>query len=575
MPQTPDDSGRGLTWTTISDFAAGIVDKSQISGISPTLLASEGAATTATSGCVALPSGGLGPLPALINTYNFPADVSTGQTWYITGMIVNPQNVNGPEVFLIAERDNGTNHYVRAWSIVIGGATNEIKNPSGSTPLISAATTPGYFGSPYPAFTRIISQNDSPTTTPGAPCLVFPAAVATDSNHNSGHLYVFPANSSGVYPWGGSVGSPGTPGFQVADLVTYGSEVTGQFLPYQSRLVTLSGVNYPWPGFLVGGINVNEQICFTDPPNSDNYQFQQEIFSWEDPFGYGAMGSQSAGELFLIKKYQGGDYIAGDVYNPSSVTFYPGVMPTGDFYGNAAGTSLGLVYCSQNNGAWAWNGGNTSVKISSQLDDEFFDVEQQINMPSNNYGFFCYQWNDYILFSNNYVYNMITNSWWKLGFGSSSTVPLYHYSVSSAANQFFAAPLQVTHANPIALYEYDSTVGQGYTWQSTPYEVSDDRVVDMRSVTAVLSNGSGEGTATFTFSIQDAAGVQAGTTLTTVNVTGNTPTMFRFNAGTAGGSGGLQGFQVSVTTTVADGAVPIVHQIGLGYQISNSKGVAN
>lgn len=67
--------------------------------------------------------------------------------------------------------------------------------------------------------------------------------------------------------------------------------------------------------------------------------------------------------------------VNGDIEAPNSVLFLPGIEPTGDIYGMAAAAEAGLFYCSTHRGAWLWNGGNTSQKISRQLRDDFFDVQ--------------------------------------------------------------------------------------------------------------------------------------------------------------------------------------------------------
>src|SRR5208282_2542453 len=121
---------------------------------------------------------------------------------------------------------------------------------------------------------------------------------------------------------------------------------------HQNRIIVLSGVTYDYPAG--SGFDTNEQICFTDPPNSAALGFQQTVLVPEEPYGYGCAGSISAGELVLIKKRGGGVVVTGDIFSPN-VTDLPGVEPTGGIYGNASSGLDGFFYCSYENGAWVWN----------------------------------------------------------------------------------------------------------------------------------------------------------------------------------------------------------------------------
>src|ERR1700722_8860270 len=94
MVQNPDP---GLTFFTVDDFRPGIISQANyayqagdntspvpVTGISPTSAAAQPFGTFA---CMALPSGGLGPLPSVTNTYFAPSGtINSGVTNWITGM---------------------------------------------------------------------------------------------------------------------------------------------------------------------------------------------------------------------------------------------------------------------------------------------------------------------------------------------------------------------------------------------------------------------------------------------------------------------------------------------------------
>lgn len=557
-----DPNKHVLQWVHIDDFSPGVYDNTYISNQSPVTSAPVGAANASSTFCCAsLPSGGLGPLPALSQSFVYtPSFPGTLTTWWVVGFIVTPGiNTNPPEVVIILEGDDGTDHYFLAYSTLPKtGATNVIISTTNPT------TGGGFFGAPYPTFTRM-----SPGGTGNPqPVLVFPSVVDTDANAGSGHVYVYPSLSAPT-------------AFGVEDLVVVGTTgITGQVICYGSRVLVLAGIGYSWP--VTGGINTNENINFTDPPESAVYGNQQTVLAAEAPWGYGAWGSQSVGELLFVKKYGGGLILNGDIFAPSSVISIPAIESTGDFVGRAESTVVGLIYCSENRGAWLWNGGNTAQKLSNQLDDNFYDVEKSLSFASNNYGFFCYHWQDWVLFSNNYLFNPDTGGWWVLypnkANGTSATPghTLFHYSLGTIGNELYAAPLQFKSTDtPIDWYhKFDNTIpAPHWQWQSLPIHVTKNanRVLDVRQIVVRLSDPSNSGNATATvtcggFSETISAGI------------GPSPTTFRLNVGV--GAIGLTDIVVRVNGDNASGPAanessPILHSLDIGYTERASVGVSD
>jgi len=558
------DTTQPYQWMTIEDFTPGVYDYSKVATQTPIVASPQGAANQAgTWACIALPRGGLGPLPGVKNAYQYsPAFPGGATTLYVTMMTVNPALNNGDtEAIIGLEGDDGTHHYTIIYSDdLTTSSANLLRNAIDPT-------TPGIFGAPYPTWSRMIDNALYPSTVNvGAPVLAFPGAVLTDANTTSGHLFVYPSNGSNkVYPWGGTIASPGSVTFSLADLVTAGSEVSGQLIGYQNRLVTLSGIGYKWP---ISTFNVNEQVCFTDPPNSNVFGFQQTILGPENPFGYGCMGSISSGELFLVKKQGGGIVLTGDIFSPAQVTPYPGVMSTGDFYGKAGATRDGLVYCSQNAGAWVWNGGNTSTKISAQLDDDFFDCTTSA-IASNNYGFFVQRWNDLVLFSNNYVFDTTTGSWWVLyprsaqtGYAAGHT--FFHFSPGVFENQMYASPISITGGAKQWITEFDATVpAQHYQWQSLSMKVSDDHLVDVRQVVVRASCPQAGGTVSVSLQSQAPTGAVTAGPYTTAAVTTATQE-YRFNVSLLGAEQVV--VILNADNTTGSNSAPIIHSVSFAYQ---------
>src|SRR5580692_3773771 len=116
------DDERDLEWIHIDDFTPGVYDNSYISVAEPKLSAPLGAAdATATFCCASLaPQLGLGPLPALTNTFTYtPAFPGTATKLFVVGFIINPGlGAVEDEAVIVLEGDDGTNHYVIAYSTI-------------------------------------------------------------------------------------------------------------------------------------------------------------------------------------------------------------------------------------------------------------------------------------------------------------------------------------------------------------------------------------------------------------------------------------------------------------------------
>jgi len=241
------------------------------------------------------------------------------------------------------------------------------------------------------------------------------------------------------------------------------------------------------------------------------------------------------------------------------------VQSVGDFVGKASAGPMGLVYCSEQRGAWTWNGSNTAQKISQQLRDDFYDATTGSGMQGNNYGFDVYHWQDWILFSNNFMYNMDTGGWWNLypttGNGNSHVTgaTMWWWYEGRFGNQMYAAPIDFTTTSLAWYYLFDEKVpAPHWQWQSLPIHVTPnaDRVLDVRQVVVRLSDPSASTHATATVTVN-------GTVLGTVTGIPGTPMAYRFDAGVTG----IQDIVVKITgDNAVSGSSPILHSIDIGWQ---------
>jgi hypothetical protein len=546
----PTPENKTWQYFHVEDFTPGCFDASNIATDDASQIPAPLGAAQADSTfcCMALASGGLGALPKMVESFSWETTFPLATTTlYLVGTAITPTIGGTGQPFVAMEGDNGTDHYYFA------SALDLTTNVLSLIVTIVATHQTGIFGSPYPFFTRA-SKTATPQLHPGTPILVFPAALTHDTHGNSGHVFVYPTPTNR-----GSYG--------VKDLVTKTVEIAGQTLGYSSRIVVLSGIAYVWPGGHVTG--VNENISFTTPPNSYDLGNQAEWFVAETPFGYGAWGSVSTGELILIKKQGGGLVINGDIEDPSSAIYLPGIQPTGDFVGKAGASEQGLYYCSEDRGAWLWNGGNTSSKISQQLRDAFYDVTSTV-IASNNYGFFVARWGSWILFSGNWLYNPTQGSWWTLypqAANGTSRVPgvnLFWFNQGTFGHQMWANPISITKTVTTKwLWKFTNKIdAPHWQWTSQPIHVTPnaDHVVDVRRVIVRVSCPSGTAHPTLT--------VKIGTFTATTTVTiGTAVQAVRFNVGL--GAHGLNDIVLQLNgdqTTATDDNV-IVHSVDVAYQI--------
>jgi hypothetical protein len=536
-------------WLDISDFSAGAYSHDNTVSSSDRLLgAPPGAHDPAgTYSCLCLPNGGLGALAGVGQTWTWPDNNGTGSVInYVTGLLVHDE-IGVIEAIVMIEWDDGTNHYFICDSYNLNAST---KTNICATTQASGGLNEYPFGSPYPQMTRAADTN--PTTTVGNPVCVFPVASFAYPNATAGQIFMYP--------------SPATPtSYTPKKLITDTTpqSESGMILVHQYRVVVLANTGQSWPLGGAGVWVVNETINFTDPPNGDVYPSsattgQQLIAVAEEPYGYGCGGSISAGELFLVKRRGGGVIITGDINEPTSITYLPGVQPTGGGYGNADSGVQGLFYCSIDNGAWVWNGSNTSQKISQQLDDSFFTGPNQAIYLS----WYVRCIGDKVYFSNNWLYDTRTSSWWKYAPDATQGGTTYFWIQDVDGTGFYAAPITFLAANKTMLYRFDyNTPAQHYQWRSLPLKLSgEDRVADIREIVVRASCAGTHGTVSV--SVLDKGNVVWGPTTMTGNVDKG-PDMIRFTVAALGVT--EPQIQINVDNSSNDD-MPVIHSISVAYK---------
>lgn len=493
-----------LKWLEIDDFTPGVIQNLNLaaglnqSDVVPAPGKVPGQAQKAV-GCIALPNGGLAPLPGLATktpwgatTPVAPQHVPTtgaGAENLIIGLFLNgpiyyygtstpfPQTVGDELIIGQANIDSGGNQHLWVDSLQanITSQSLAVNNIVTKGPAVSRL--------PLATMTGGITRANASASLIGNPCWALAyympagAAGAGASGYWALILYPDPTN-------------PGTAGFVPLVLIN-GSGGPGDAFCHQNRVVYLQQDQQFWSGdfTFMGG---NEAFIYTDPPNGVALlSAAGEIFVQEDPSGYGAWGSQSASELFLVKHRLGGVVISGDL-NVPTVTTLEGVMPSYGVVSRGASTAVGFIYASANRGLWAWNGGNASFKLSNQLEDDFF---VNPNLPPIQRGptVDIQRWGDWIVVTNDWLYDTNTNSWWQLPGGSIGSHQWYQ--ASSDGNTLYAAPAVPTTTVGLECYSRLAPANE-YTWKSFPIRPPGDSKEKQFLVRKVVIRAQGRGTVT-------------------------------------------------------------------------------
>lgn len=545
--KNPRDN-RPLKWTSINDFTPGIISQSNhafsastapVPGTAPGAAQMEG-----TFNCIALPNGGLGPLPGLVKTIASPIAVPIGATSVVNGCHVHGQIGTSDEVvFGIETLDAASNRSFSLWSFV-----DQSNTMTGILAIVAAASTENLAFSPLTGdMTRVNPTNAQDV---GAPCLALAYTSLLDSGIVAYNwLYPDPANNGSV------------------THATLSNSQIGFLLTHQNRIVILTSTNYAWIGAISGQptlMGTNEAFNYTDPPNSNTMGSQDEVFVQEHPWGVGAWGSISAGELFLVKHQGGGYIISGDLNFPS-VTYLGGVTPTKYAYNQVAQSPIGLIYASNRNGVWVWAGGSGSTLLSENLNDDFYAVWPPLpgGVPYEFlFDFSADTWGSWIAMTNGYIFDFTTQGFWRYPNPfPDGAAPLYVGSSFDGQSLYMVANQVTAAGNPVIAKYSIASPSNSFSWTSYPMPQSIDQTI---LVAEVVIRAQGVGTVTVTVTGID------GTETTAIPVTAefssdSQPQLVRTRPGVT-----AQDATITIVSTGAGtGPAPIVYSLAIGWELMN------
>lgn len=562
MPGTAE-----LKWVTIEDFTPGIISNTDLQSavnlgnIGPVPMAKLGQAEEA-SGCIALPNGGLAPLPSVSAVMAPPTSTAPTSGYqniiaglFVTGPISDGAEGNPGDSVIVGVEEIETNLANRKFWLF-----ESMRLYTGTIAYNNTLVSPsnGNFGD-FPYFNAMT----------GGLTMVYVVGSEVDLQPTwlLSHWFLGTGNTNPIYdgyPIQWLYPNPNVPTSGVYDLTDTGSAYPAHAVTHESRLVLIQKNHFDWGGSTYVH-NANEVFSYTDPPLSIDLGTQAESFVPENPTGIEAWGSISSSELFCVKNNGGGFVLTGDLNTPT-ITRLPGVQSTYGLCHRVAQTPVGLVYLSNKHGAWLWNGGNTSQKISNQLDDNFYLVGLPLDGIFDGFQADCCTWGDWIIFTGDWLYDTNTGGWWKLAEGTVG--PHLFYQTGSNGDILYAAPTSCTASIMVEIYTR-STPALSYYWKSQPIRATDvtkDRRVIIKRV-VVRAQGFGTIEVSFPGSVTSPASV------TVAN--NETPQIMRFEVGqNPGGPLTQDSIQVllssvgQTTGTDAGAPAPIVYSVAIGYEES-------
>ena len=246
-------------------------------------------------------------------------------------------------------------------------------------------------------------------------------------------------------------------------------------------------------------------------------------FGSENVSSTGVIASISVDRLFIVKDSEGGYLVSGDLNNPT-IHKLPFIESTYGVSSYPAMTPIGLVYGTRN-GVFLWTGGETTEKLSQQIDGFFWNVIPKLGIqPPGSFGRFCW-WHPWVMVPNNFMFDTRSKAWWRLdqvftglptGVASDPDhlydMPYMHYVVNPLTGTLFAIPRLITDTLPYISYEYDSNLpATSYSWQSQPLI---ETRIRRRSFQQLILTATGRGAQTVTVTITGQ--LEDGTQLTPV-----------------------------------------------------------
>lgn len=498
-------------WLVINDFSPGIRHRSLSSAVSSAPQILGAAEANNTYRCIALPGGGLGPLPKRTGSINAPDIEGLAASRLMSGVyFIVGFHVTGPvtwrqlggetpledmyEIHIAYEwgfdSDSNGSFDKRKfrWDRIRGGnlAINTVL-----TETVDDVVQGVSVGNPRGAFFVDGRMANSDATAAGEVIVACSWYANVEFSGVSLNGVLFPLRVWSAFP------DPAAPtALGVHDISIY--RLGSLQIQHQGRLVLTEEsitVGAKGQGATFAQALANEDLIYTDvnlKTTIDSYTTDPPVSFGQGQYsGYGAAYSVSAQELLLIHHRGGAIAISGDLDNPT-VTTLSGVMSTYGAVTVGTPSPLGFIYAVNGGGVYAWQGGDRSENISPYLEDEFWKLSSGIFLYDGKFDL----WNDWVLAPNNWLFDTITKSWWRLD--DINDVQILHWGVSPFGHTAFGAKKSYTPSALPAIYTWDrNTPTTSYRWQSQIITDTIDKVVNIRQA-VIHATGPASSTITIT-----------------------------------------------------------------------------
>lgn len=544
MPDTQQ-----LQWLRINDFSPGIRHKTLRVGHTSSPFPLGAADAAETYRCIALPGGGLGPLPrrsysltrAGLET-NFQTRVQNGNHrivgFHVTGPVTDSTGGGHSRIeFHLAyeyfhDADNNGSFETRKFRW-------ERHRIWEASPTIDAIYTHSTTSEPSPAnFYRIAHFADY-RADPADPTLVGKPVVAMAWYSGNGGT----ADVWKTFP------DPATPSSNTPDDIST-TITAARIIEHQGRLVAFE--NDIHSHGTAGTWISDEQVWWTNVNLNTISNSVASMLSQGQMAGYGCAKTVSAQEMIAIKHRGGAISVHGDLDDPTIIAL-PGVMSTGGAECSPCYSPMGLIYGVRGSGVWGWQGGDASVNLSPTMEDDFWNYPVDSHRIANYSGDFEL-WGSYVVTPNQWLLDTTTGAWWRLEDGD--TFSILHWGVNPDEGEWlYGAPAFFEDTATPVVYGWDRTdPAYSYRWRSQALEPTIDRVINVHEV-VVSAIGNGD---TVTITLTNDAGDSQVETFTIGSST--MPKKYRKQTRMVG-----SGIKVQIDADGGADAAPIVYEVALAY----------
>lgn len=212
-------------------------------------------------------------------------------------------------------------------------------------------------------------------------------------------------------------------------------------------------------------------------PKATMNPYNKLLIAEDDVSEIGTIGVTTVDQLLIVKHHTGGAMISGDLDNPS-IRRLPYIESTGGVICKGANTPIGFVYGS-NNGIYVWAGGDSTQKLSTQLDGFFWDHTNGSTEETyaGSRGRMAY-WNNLVCVPNNFLYDIEAQSWWRFKVTDllpiSADIAPYNCYDKDEQGQLYAFPYR---------NKWPTTVSK-ITWPATATNVNSLEIPDAANFSA-------------------------------------------------------------------------------------------